>query len=395
MTAPSQNVATETASHRPHRPRDRKQAIVAAAAELFAARGFAAVGIDDIGQRVGITGPAIYRHFKGKDALLEAVLVDAVAGFAVTDEAVDEGITRVVADAVTNALDRPAWMATYIRERQRLPRDRRGALGLGGHDAFMQWHRAITTANPDLSDQATDRRQAAVISALSAVAMRTPTLSRPQLDRLLIDAFVAVLVHPPLGSAALASPAPAWGPPISRRDHILEQALLLFRDRGFRGVGIDEIGEAAGISGPTVYFYFDDKTDILVAAFLRASARVAAGQHEALAGATSARDAIHRLAGSYAEVAAETVDLIVVTSREGHALPASERKRFSRSRREIRDAWVAALREARPDLPDGAARTLVAGVFPLMNQVVQRGGTSTEAAQIAGAFLLGHDVNRR
>jgi AcrR family transcriptional regulator len=374
---------------RPRRPRDRKAAIVAAAAELFAARGFAAVGIDDIGQRVGITGPAIYRHFKGKDAVLEAVLVDAVAGFAVEEAAVDEGITRVVADAVASALDRPAWIATYVRERQRLPRDRRDVLGLGGRTAFVQWRRAMRVANPLIDDDTIAVRQAAILSALSGISMRSSTMPRPQLDRLLSGALMAVALVGPAVPATRTVPVSGWRPSPSRRDQILEEALILFRQRGFYGVGIDEIGEAAGISGPTVYFHFDDKSDILVDAFLRANARVAAGLHDSLAAATSASDALERLTASYAEVASDTVDLIVVTSREGHALPASQRQRFSRSRREIRDAWVAVLREARPEISEGAARTLVAGAFPLMNQAVQRTGSAAEAAHIARAFLLG------
>jgi len=54
---------------------DRAQAILDAALELFAERGFAAVGVDRIGQRAGIPGPHIYRYFSGKDELL-ATLID-------------------------------------------------------------------------------------------------------------------------------------------------------------------------------------------------------------------------------------------------------------------------------------------------------------------------------
>jgi AcrR family transcriptional regulator len=47
--------------------RSRKQrAILGAASELFAARGFAAVGIDDIGVAARMTGPGVYRYFPGK-----------------------------------------------------------------------------------------------------------------------------------------------------------------------------------------------------------------------------------------------------------------------------------------------------------------------------------------
>ena len=51
----------------------RRELLLEAAAELFAARGFHAVGIDDIGAAAGITGPGVYRHFAGKQALLEVL----------------------------------------------------------------------------------------------------------------------------------------------------------------------------------------------------------------------------------------------------------------------------------------------------------------------------------
>ena len=55
------------------RPRDRAERIVTVAAQLFAERGYHAVGIDEIGEAVGITGPAVYRHFDSKEAILDAV----------------------------------------------------------------------------------------------------------------------------------------------------------------------------------------------------------------------------------------------------------------------------------------------------------------------------------
>jgi AcrR family transcriptional regulator len=204
----------------------------------------------------------------------------------------------------------------------------------------------------------------------------------------MVDAMVAVLVAPTAEPARSRASGQAWSPPTSRREEILAHALALFRTRGFGGVGIDEVGEAAGISGPTVYFHYDSKVGILLDAFERAGTRVAAGVHDSLGVATSTADALDRLARSYLLVAMANVDLIVVTSREGGALPESERPRLARRRREIRDAWVAVARELRSDLSAAGARTLVAGVFPLMNQLAQQGGEVEESVGLARAFLL-------
>jgi AcrR family transcriptional regulator len=52
--------------------------ILLAAQQLFYDRGFEAVGVDDIGAMAGITGPAIYRHFASKQALLETLFDHAI-----------------------------------------------------------------------------------------------------------------------------------------------------------------------------------------------------------------------------------------------------------------------------------------------------------------------------
>ena len=46
------------------------------AARLFAERGFHGTSVSDIGTACGISGPAIYKHFPSKDALLARLLVD-------------------------------------------------------------------------------------------------------------------------------------------------------------------------------------------------------------------------------------------------------------------------------------------------------------------------------
>ena len=79
----------------------RRDRLVAAAARLFAERGFHGVSIEEIGASVGISGPAVYKHFPSKDAVLAALLVG------VSRDLLEEGRRRV-ADAPTpdDALER-------------------------------------------------------------------------------------------------------------------------------------------------------------------------------------------------------------------------------------------------------------------------------------------------
>jgi AcrR family transcriptional regulator len=56
-------------------PPSRREQILATAAELFAARGFHGVSVSDLGTACGISGPALYKHFASKDAVLAEMLV--------------------------------------------------------------------------------------------------------------------------------------------------------------------------------------------------------------------------------------------------------------------------------------------------------------------------------
>jgi AcrR family transcriptional regulator len=71
---------------------NRRQALLSAAAELFAVDGFNRVSLEDLGAAAGVSGPAVYRHFSGKQAVLGALLLSV-------SQDLLEGGRRVVADS--------------------------------------------------------------------------------------------------------------------------------------------------------------------------------------------------------------------------------------------------------------------------------------------------------
>lgn len=66
---------TRPSTVRDQRKAERREQLLAAAASLFAERGFASVRLEDLGAAVGISGPAVYRHFPNKEAVLVELLV--------------------------------------------------------------------------------------------------------------------------------------------------------------------------------------------------------------------------------------------------------------------------------------------------------------------------------
>lgn len=66
---------TSSVTERDRAKADRQAAILHEAARLFAERGFSGVSLEDLGSAVGVSGPALYRHFANKQALLGAILI--------------------------------------------------------------------------------------------------------------------------------------------------------------------------------------------------------------------------------------------------------------------------------------------------------------------------------
>jgi AcrR family transcriptional regulator len=92
-----------------------RSALIAAARELFAARGFANVGTEEIVRAAGVTRGALYHHFDGKRELFEAVyeeleraLVEQVAQSADLQTSDPLEVLRIGALAFLDASEDPA-----------------------------------------------------------------------------------------------------------------------------------------------------------------------------------------------------------------------------------------------------------------------------------------------
>lgn len=68
-------MTNSTVTRRSQAKSDRRSQLIAAAERLVAERGYLAVRLEDIGAAVGVSGPAIYRHFPNKEAMLVELLV--------------------------------------------------------------------------------------------------------------------------------------------------------------------------------------------------------------------------------------------------------------------------------------------------------------------------------
>lgn len=101
----------------------RREAMLSAAAELFAEHGYNGVSIEDLGAASGVSGPAVYRHFAGKQAVLGALLVDVSLGLldgalTVVSRGLDasETLRELVRFQVAFALDNAAVIRVQDRD---------------------------------------------------------------------------------------------------------------------------------------------------------------------------------------------------------------------------------------------------------------------------------------
>jgi AcrR family transcriptional regulator len=137
--------------------RNRRAEILEAAADLFAARGFHGVSIEDIGAAVGVSGPALYRHFSGKEALLTEMLLDIserlreqgsrLATTADPDTA-EAALDALLSGHIAFALTHPALIRVHERELDNVPEQARRAIRRLQRLYVEEWVTVLSELHP-------------------------------------------------------------------------------------------------------------------------------------------------------------------------------------------------------------------------------------------------------
>jgi AcrR family transcriptional regulator len=161
--------------------------------------------------------------------------------------------------------------------------------------------------------------------------------------------------------------SPATAPAASRRELLLEAAADLFAARGYHAVGIDDIGAAAGISGPGVYRHFAGKQALLEALCDRAMTRMLDGARRTRSAAPDAATALEALVDLHVDFAVDERALLGVWAREQRALSDDVRRSLRRRQREYERVWRGATAPLRDDLDDGELAVVVLASLALLN----------------------------
>jgi AcrR family transcriptional regulator len=186
---------------------ERRERILASATSLFEENGFHGAGIDDIAAAAGVTGPAIYRHFKNKDAVLVALFerlaerLEAILEKVSAEIGADAGgghrsaLEMLVRLHVRLAFEERALIVVYISEERNLPEAERRRVRRFQRAYVEAWAEVLRPLRPDLSDD--ERRTAAhaAIGLLNSTGYRRQVgLPRAQAEEMLSRmALVALL----------------------------------------------------------------------------------------------------------------------------------------------------------------------------------------------------------
>lgn len=158
-----------------------------------------------------------------------------------------------------------------------------------------------------------------------------------------------------------------------RRATLLAAAARLFADRGFDGVSMEELGAAAGVSGPAVYRHFDGKHAVLGAVLLDVSAALHAGGQAAVREHPDAAEALRALIAAHTRFALENADTIRVQDRDLDSLTEEDRHTVRQLQREYVELWVGVLQRIHPELDAGALRVRAHATFGLLNSTPHAG----------------------
>lgn len=379
------------------RPKNRKAQIALAAAELFCARGYHGVGVDEIAAAVGITGPAIYRHFPTKYAMLvhatrelggsvRAVVDAALNG----DDEPEQQLNRVLAGVAALSLEQRRVTGLYQWENRYLSVEHRAEFRHGFAALIERVSERVAAVRPELGCTEARLLTWAAFSALASLSTHRAPAARARATDLLRRAGWALLradvpalppTTPVPAGDATASLAPGPTQPVpgaaaARREFVLATAARLFHQDGYHAVGMEDIGRAAGLRASSLYRYFPGKVDLLAAAYRRAADHVAASTATSLGIAGDGEGALRGLVESFVDVTFDHHDLVAVSLAENNNLPARDRHELRRIRREQVEQWVRLLECARPGLSTPDARLLVHAAH---NVVTDLGGATDPA----------------
>lgn len=183
----------------------RREQILQVAARLFARRGFHGVSIAELGAAVGVSGPALYRHFPSKEALLAEMLVgisdyllDGATTRATRSDDPRQALTELVDFHVDFALRHPELITVQDRDLANLPEQPRRQVRALQRAYVEIWVDTLRKLTPGLPTEAARIAAHGAFGLLNSTPHSAGTADPQQVAILLRHMAITALADPDL-----------------------------------------------------------------------------------------------------------------------------------------------------------------------------------------------------
>jgi len=364
------------------RPKDRKAQIARASAESFSLLGYHAVSMEAIAAKVGISAPALYRHyaskydlFRGAVLALGRQLVDctdfadaepagAADPVAALDRLVEALIDVTLANRESGGLYR--WQARYLHgEDQATLMDQLRVVN-------RRIQRPLIAIRPTLTSSHRWMLSSGLLSVIGSIVDHRVALPDGEIRVLLTEVASAVL------AAELPEPEDVQGRPTSWQifesdtgvyEALLQASMVLFNAKGYPETSMAEIASAVGIPVSGIYRYFPGKCDILSTGLRRAADRISGRLSAILTGLTEPRQMLNLLIEAYVATSFANPELAAIYYTERVNLTRVDEQLLRSVQRTTIDSWMRLLTSVRSELTSTQARIMVHAAMALVVDV--------------------------
>nr|WP_269328830.1 TetR/AcrR family transcriptional regulator [Kineosporia babensis] len=174
-------------------------------------------------------------------------------------------------------------------------------------------------------------------------------------------------------------------------------AKLLIAQHGYAGVRLNDIGGAAGVSGPAVYRHFASKNAVLAELLVGISHRLLEGGRRIQQENESAQDALRALVSWQLEFALTEPELILIFDRDRFQLEPGDLREVRKSQRAYVEVWVDVIGRAVPSGREDDDRTRAHAVIGLINSTPRIPGQlpAADVRRILTEMALGSLIRSR
>lgn len=300
-------VADTSATSKDEKP-DKRTEILAAASQLFAAKGYTGTSMRDIAAATGMLAGSLYYHFDSKEALAATMvgalrdgIVDASHRTGASTDSPVDAIRRFALDIADVSARHPGALQVCLGIPETRDPDLEALLASESRWSQKKWKNLVRdAADAGLIRAEVDtrilREVLQVSTTYSATLAPTGFQSHKVADCVIDMLFHGLAAKPADDDLSDSAPARAAREVIAswdrddatilsdKQDRILDAARLVFADRGFDATTTRDIANAVGLTQGSLYHHFESREAILVAVVEKFSDRLRAG-HEAVGAA--------------------------------------------------------------------------------------------------------------